>query len=37
MLVGVFVGAQVLREQYVFTRLVGTALMVMGVILLVNA
>lgn len=37
MLVGVFVGAQVLREQYVFTRLLGTALMVMGVILLVNA
>ena len=37
MLLGVFAGARLLREGYTFTRMVGTALMVMGVILLVRA
>ena len=37
MLVGVFVGARLLRERYVLPRMVGTALMVVGVILLVKA
>ena len=37
MLVGVFVGARLLRERYVFSRMVGTALIVLGVIMLVRA
>jgi len=37
MLVGVIFGARMLRERYTFSRVVGTALMVLGVILLVNA
>jgi drug/metabolite transporter (DMT)-like permease len=37
MLLGVLVGARLLREGYTFTRMAGTALMVMGVILLVRA
>jgi drug/metabolite transporter (DMT)-like permease len=37
MLVGVFVGVRLLRERYVFSRMVGTALMVLGVIMLVKA
>lgn len=37
MLVGVFVGARLLREQWLFSRLAGTALMVLGVIMLVRA
>lgn len=35
MLVGVFVGVRLLRERFVLSRMVGTALMVTGVILLV--
>ena len=35
MMVGVFVGVRLLREQYVLSRMVGTALMVLGVIMLV--
>ncbi len=37
MLVGVFVGARMLREQFAISRMVGTALMVLGVIMLVKA
>jgi len=37
MLVGVFIGAWLLRERFAFSRMVGTALMVLGVILLVRA
>lgn len=37
MLVGVFVGARLLRERCVFSRMAGTALMVLGVIMLVRA
>jgi len=37
MLAGVFIGARLLREQFALPRLVGTALMVLGVILLVRA
>jgi len=37
MLLGVFVGARLLREGYTFTRMVGTSLMVLGVVLLVKA
>lgn len=37
MLVGVFIGARLLRERYTFSRMVGTALMVLGVIMLVKA
>ena len=37
MLLGVLVGARLLKEGYTFTRMVGTALMVLGVILLVRA
>lgn len=36
MLAGVFVGTRLLRERYVFSRMVGTALMVLGVIMLVR-
>lgn len=35
MMVGVFVGVRLLREQYLLSRMVGTALMVLGVIMLV--
>jgi len=35
MLVGVFVGVRLLRERYVLSRMIGTALMVTGVIMLV--
>lgn len=35
MLVGVFVGVRLLRERFVLSRMVGTALMVTGVIMLV--
>ena len=37
MLAGVFVGARLLKEQYAFSRIVGTALMVLGVIMLVKS
>ena len=37
MLVGVFVGARLLRERNVLSRMAGTALMVVGVIMLVKA
>lgn len=37
MLAGVFFGVRLLREQYVVSRMVGTALMVAGVIMLVMA
>jgi drug/metabolite transporter (DMT)-like permease len=37
MLVGVIFGARLLRERYTFSRIVGTALMVLGVIMLVKA
>lgn len=37
MLLGVVFGARLLRERYTFSRVAGTALMVLGVILLVNA
>lgn len=37
MLFGVFIGARLLREQYVFSRIFGTALMVLGVIMLIRA
>jgi len=37
MLVGVFVGVRLLREQYVVSRMFGTALMVLGVIILVKS
>lgn len=37
MLAGAYLGARLLQERYLFSRMVGTALMVVGVILLVNA
>ena len=37
MLAGAYLGARLLQERYLFSRMVGTALMVMGVILLVKA
>ena len=37
MLVGVIFGARLLRERYTFARVAGTALMVLGVVMLVNA
>jgi drug/metabolite transporter (DMT)-like permease len=37
MLAGAYLGARLLQERYLFSRMVGTALMVVGVILLVKA
>lgn len=37
MLIGVFVGARLLREGYSFARIAGTALMVLGVVMLARA
>lgn len=37
MLIGTFVGAHLLRERYALSRMAGTAMMVLGVIILVKA